>query len=582
MAPKEHTTMDTQYTHAPMEDVQPVCCREGIAPVWTVALDTLRLDGGTQARVAIATLVVDEYAAAMQGGAVFPPVIVFRDGEALWLADGFHRVYAAIQLGKTTISATIHPGTRRDAVLYAVGANARHGLRRSNADKRRAVQLLLDDPQWRQWSNREIARRCGVDEGLVRKVRAAVSADDPQMTRLAARAGTVYPIRTNLIGKGDAPAFDALVGLTPEVRALLRDTPLLDHAHEMTALARISDPPLQRQVATVLLDGTAQTVREAVRQLAHHGKRALTLQEVITGRFPVIYADPPWEYSNARLRGAAADHYPTMGTAVLCALPVADYTTSNGVCFLWATNPLLPDALQVLDAWGFRYVTNLAWVKDRPTYGKLAFYVRGQHELLLIGVKGSCLPKAGTLPVSVLTAAKGRHSEKPADIYALIEGMFDGPYLELFARQQRTGWTAFGNEVREREPGYGAEASTGAVPMPPIRVLLVEDDADLADLFSLVLTVAGCVVTLAPTLAAAQAQCVGGHYDVVLTDFQLPDGTGDALIRAGQATGAGWASVLMSARPDIEALAEACGADAHFSKGDDLGRLVARVTALGR
>lgn len=103
--------------------------------------------------------VIAEYAEAMEDGKQFPPVTVFYDGSSYWLADGFHRVNAALQVGRGYVEAQIITGTQRDAVLYSVGANAAHGLRRSNADKRRAVERLLRDDEWAKWSDSEIARR---------------------------------------------------------------------------------------------------------------------------------------------------------------------------------------------------------------------------------------------------------------------------------------------------------------------------------------------------------------------------------------------------------------------------------------
>lgn len=100
------------------------------------------------------------------------PVTVFYDGSEYWLADGFHRAAASEGCQRTEIQADVRPGSRRDACLAAAGANATHGLRRSNADKRRAVVLLLQDEEWSQWSDREIARRCGVSHTFVSNLRA--------------------------------------------------------------------------------------------------------------------------------------------------------------------------------------------------------------------------------------------------------------------------------------------------------------------------------------------------------------------------------------------------------------------------
>ncbi len=113
----------------------------------TVVLDDIRTDGGTQPREYLNELVLSEYAESMTDGTAFPPVVVFFDGSHYWLADGFHRFFAAKKCGAQEIDADVRQGTRRDAKLYAVGANAAHGLRRTNVDKRRAALTLLQDEE---------------------------------------------------------------------------------------------------------------------------------------------------------------------------------------------------------------------------------------------------------------------------------------------------------------------------------------------------------------------------------------------------------------------------------------------------
>ena len=137
----------------------------------TVILDEIRTDGGTQPREYLNELVLSEYAESMTSGSVFPPVVIFFDGSHHWLADGFHRFFAAKKCGVRDMAAEVRQGTRRDARLYAVSANATHGLRRTNADKRRAALTLLQDEEWQRWSNREIARQCGVTHTFVAKLR---------------------------------------------------------------------------------------------------------------------------------------------------------------------------------------------------------------------------------------------------------------------------------------------------------------------------------------------------------------------------------------------------------------------------
>lgn len=138
----------------------------------------IRIDGGTQPRAAINEDAVRDYAERLQHGVEFPPVVVFHDGRDHWLADGFHRWHAHQASGMGDIRAEIRNGTRRDAVLYAVGSNAAHGLRRTNADKRCAVTILLRDSEWSEWSDAEIARRCGVSHPTVASVRRELSPEN--------------------------------------------------------------------------------------------------------------------------------------------------------------------------------------------------------------------------------------------------------------------------------------------------------------------------------------------------------------------------------------------------------------------
>ena len=136
-----------------------------------IAIDKIRKDGGTQQRERLHHETVTEYAEAIEAGDKFPPVKVIYDGADYWLYDGFHTIEAAYSIGKVEIEAQVKQGLLRDAILESVGVNACHGLRRNNATKRRAVITLLEDKEWSQWSEREIARKCKVSQPLVSKLR---------------------------------------------------------------------------------------------------------------------------------------------------------------------------------------------------------------------------------------------------------------------------------------------------------------------------------------------------------------------------------------------------------------------------
>ena len=161
-----------------------------------LTLDKIRIDGGTQPRAKLDQAMIDSYAEDMQRGDKFPPVIVFYDGTNYWLADGFHRFYAARKAGVTALSAEVRQGRQREAILYSVGVNATHGLRRTNADKHRAVMTLLEDKEWVAWSDREIARQCKVSQPIVSSLRRDLSDNETQIAddskRMVRRGDTVY------------------------------------------------------------------------------------------------------------------------------------------------------------------------------------------------------------------------------------------------------------------------------------------------------------------------------------------------------------------------------------------------------
>ena len=148
--------------------------------------DLIRLDGGTQCRSELDEPTIEAYAALLVDGAEFPPLVVFWDGEFYWLADGFHRWHAYEKAHIDPVPCEVRKGTNRDALLYAVGANATHGLRRTNKDKRRSALTLLRDPEWSKESDRWIAKACGVSNKFVSLLRdelctvhtPATSADD--------------------------------------------------------------------------------------------------------------------------------------------------------------------------------------------------------------------------------------------------------------------------------------------------------------------------------------------------------------------------------------------------------------------
>lgn len=179
-------------------------------------IDLIRTDGGTQPRDTIDMIVVSEYAEAMENGETFPPVTVFYDGSEYWLADGFHRYHATKRADRPTIEADLRQGTRRDAVLCSVGANAAHGLRRTNEDKRRAVVTLLSDEEWREWPDSKIAQYCGVSREYVVRLKPSCDRSQDGGNRTITRNGSTYTMNTANIGRPPAAFLPSLLAAEGE------------------------------------------------------------------------------------------------------------------------------------------------------------------------------------------------------------------------------------------------------------------------------------------------------------------------------------------------------------------------------
>lgn len=179
------------------------------------------------------------------------------------------------------------------------------------------------------------------------------------------------------------------------------------------------------------------------------------------GTYRVIYADPPWHFRtySAKGKGRSADaHYDTLDLAGIKALPVAEWAAPDAVLLLWATDPLLPAALDVMRAWGFTYKTvGFYWAKlnksagglhfsERDFFTGLGFWTRANPEPCLLGTRGK--PSRRSAGVRKLVVSPRReHSRKPDAVAERIEALLEGPYLELFAREGRPGWDRWGNQA---------------------------------------------------------------------------------------------------------------------------------------
>lgn len=169
------------------------------------------------------------------------------------------------------------------------------------------------------------------------------------------------------------------------------------------------------------------------------------------GKYSIIYADPPWKYNDSHTGGGAGWEYDLMSIEDLCKLPIENLASDNCVLFMWATYPMLQEALDLIKAWGFTYKTiGFQWVKtskNGKTFWGLGNWTRSNTEPCLIGVKGK--PKAVKHDISQLIIEPNmKHSQKPAIVRdKIVELVGDLPRIELFARTRSDGWDCLGNEV---------------------------------------------------------------------------------------------------------------------------------------
>lgn len=369
-----------------------------------------------QGRRAVDESKVRELAQSMSEVGLINPITVTRNKT---LITGAHRLAAAKLLGWSEIEATVSELDGLRAELAEIDENLMrnelHYIDRGQAFKRRD-ELLTEagmrrkdgrHPNYAESAQLKTTQDIADDLGVSRRV----LLEEKQI------ATNILPEVQDTIKEVDLPKRDAL------------------------KIARM-EPEQQVKVAEKLNEG-ARSFNDAQRLIRRETVQATPPLE---GKYQVIYADPPWQYDNSGFNSSAEQHYPTMSMDELKALDVKSIRAENAVLFMWATNPLLKEAIDLMASWGFEYKTNMAWVKDRQI--NLGFYVYGKHELLLIGTTGSMLP-IGEKPSSVMTGSNNIHSKKPESTYETIEAMYPGlRYIELFARnEQRTGWVKWGNEV---------------------------------------------------------------------------------------------------------------------------------------
>jgi N6-adenosine-specific RNA methylase IME4 len=267
-----------------------------------------------------------------------------------------------------------------------------------------------------------------------------------------------------------ADAAKVLASAAPEIVDAVDEGRI---AVSVAATAVSLPPERQRELAAYAVAGdprAAQTMLKKEARAEREKALAVAQSALPVQKFGVILADPEWRFEvysrETGLDRAADNHYPTSAVEVIAARDVPSIAAEDCVLFLWATAPMLPQALAVMEAWGFAYKAQATWGKDRVGTG---YWFRNKHELLLVGVRGRVpAPAMGTQWASLIEAPTGEHSAKPEIFLDLIERYFPNlPKIELNRRgPPRPGWSAWGYEAEAAlEAAAPSESVAGAEPV---------------------------------------------------------------------------------------------------------------------
>jgi N6-adenosine-specific RNA methylase IME4 len=246
------------------------------------------------------------------------------------------------------------------------------------------------------------------------------------------------------------------IGLTPRESMSAQHKASISERAQLAMIERMRDKILSG--GATVIDQVASTEEKKSRRENRERVLGECQAALPNKKYGVILADPEWRFEvysrESGMDRAADNHYPTSGTDAICARPVGEIAAQDSALFLWATVPMLPDALRVMAAWGFDYKSHIIWKKDRIGTG---YWFRNAHELLLVGTRGNIpAPAMGTQFPSVIDAPVAVHSAKPEAFLEIIERYYPTlPKIELNRRgPARPNWDAWGNEA---EPDHDPE-----------------------------------------------------------------------------------------------------------------------------
>lgn len=387
---------------------------------------------------ALSESTVNELAESMSRVGLLNPITVHQPNVSPILVAGHHRLAAAKKLGWETIRCYVLPSetSADDLKLSEIDENLARG---ELSPAERALHIAERKAIYeRKYPETKHGGAPGASGGGKRPKDANLASFAEDTARKTGRS------------KRDVARDTTRAKAVPNLADVIGTS--LDKGAELDALAKL---PVEKQaeIITRAKAGEKVSAKTAVKQVRRAEIEKQTAQKIValpTKRYGVIYADPEWKfkaYSEETTGRGPQDHYAVSETEVIASRDVAGISYDDCVLFLWATVPMMPDALRVMEAWGFSYKSQLVWVKDRTGTG---YWSRNKHEILLIGTKGKpAAPAPGTQPESAIHAPVGAHSEKPEVFAELIERLYPNtPKIELNRRgPARPGWDAWGAEA---------------------------------------------------------------------------------------------------------------------------------------
>ncbi len=376
---------------------------------------------------------------------------------AQFSAEGMDGLFSEAEIARGPLAYVISKNLRRRhmnesqrALVAAKLANLEWGGKRRGAPEARPgsdeVQAANLPVESEAVDGRDKPGHEGEGSGAVSQTAAAgllnVSERSVRDARVVATAGIEELVRA--VEQGEAPVSAA--------RVIAR----LDPDEQKKLIAEIAAQPDTRRAFRGVVKDLRRDRQDEKRERREERERDLGARQMALPdkRYGVIVADPEWRFEpysrDTGMDRAPDNHYPTSPTEIIAARPVGDIAADDAALFLCATAPMLPQALAVMAAWGFEYKTHAVWFKVRPGLARgPGYWFTGEHELVLLGTRGRVpAPAPGVQFPSVFDAPVGEHSEKPSEIYEIIEAYFPNlPKIELNARRARAGWDAWGLEA---------------------------------------------------------------------------------------------------------------------------------------